>query len=282
MVSLSDVPEVIYTNEQLVDRLFSYLNEGEIMEVVHRSLDSEAKDKGGGLNKIIKLRYGSTSTDEEETERIRKLDSVGKFAILHGLLEDEEDIINLNEISDSSRQKLDDGDFVQAKGKITSSPVNELQKMIEEARPYFDLFGMDEEVAEEGEEISSMGDIQTFLKEMDTGEDVYRVKPSKSSSSGELIFPLEEENIEDQLSKYTEYYVLGRVEHIYEEDEEEWLINIMDLMPKNDRESMHERRMFLKHMSEASSELLGRKVDESDFKIGHSDIRVRPMAIYLY
>lgn len=280
MVSLSDVPEVVYTNDQLIDRLFSYINEGEVKEVVERTLDADTTDKGGGLKKIISLRYSQMSTDEDETEFIRQLDSVGKFAILHGMLEDDRDITHLDQLSESDRQNLDKGDFVQVEGNIASSPINQLQNLIQEVKPYLEMFDFDAEFEEGGEEFT-LNDIQSFLNELDSGEDIYRVK-SASSDNSDMVFSLENDEIVDLLSKHTEYHVLGRVEHVYERNEEQWLMNVMDIMPNEGRESRHQRQMFVKQMSQSSSELLDQNVDESDFKIGYPDIRVRIMAIYLY
>lgn len=279
MVSLSDVPEVVYTNDQLIDRLFSYINEGDVKEIVERTLDADTTDKGGGLKKIISLRYSRASTDEDETEFIRQLDSVGKFAILHGILEDDEDITHLDQSDEPARNSLNNGDFVQAEGRIDSSPINQLQSLIDEIRPYLEMFDFDAEFEEDGEEFT-LNDIQNFLNELDSGEDIYRVR--SGSDDLDVVFSLNEEEMADLLSEYTEYHVLGRVEHVYEEDEEEWLMNLMDIMPEEDRKSRHQRRMFVKQMSQSASELLDQKVDESDFKIGYPDIRVRIMAIYLH
>jgi len=124
MVSISDAPEVVYTNDQIIDRLFSYLNEGDIQEVVERSLDSDTTGKGGGLSKIIRLKYTKSSTDEEETELIRKFDSIGKFAVLHGILQDDDDITSFEEITEDDRRDLESGDFVESHGQIRASPTS--------------------------------------------------------------------------------------------------------------------------------------------------------------
>lgn len=117
MVSIADAPEVVYTNNQTIDRLFRYLNEGDVKEVVERSLDSDTTDKGGGLSKILRLKYGRSSTDEEETELIRKFDSIGKFAVLHGILQDEDDITSFEGIGKGNRRDLETGDFIEAEGR---------------------------------------------------------------------------------------------------------------------------------------------------------------------
>lgn len=281
MVSIADVPEVIYTNTQTIDRLFSYLNEGDIKEVVERSLDSETTDKGGGLSKIIRLKLGKSTTDEEEMELVRELDSIGKFAILHGILQDEDDITSFDEIKENDRRELEDGDFIEAEGQIQASPINDLQKMIEEVKPYLEMFDFDMSFQEQGQEFT-LSDIQDFLNELDSGEDVYTVNSSTDSLDVDVVFSLSEGELDGQLSEYTEYHVLGRVEHVYNRGEEEWLMNVMDLFPGSDRDAQQKRRMFLKQMVSSSSDLLDRKVTEDDFKIGYPDVRVRPVAIYLY
>jgi len=281
MVSIADAPEVIYTNTQTIDRLFSYLNEGDIKEVVERSLDSETTDKGGGLSKIIRLKLGKSTTDEEEMELVRELDSIGKFAVLHGILQDEDDITSFDEIEESDRRELEDGDFIEAEGQIRASPINDLQKMIEDVKPYLEMFDFDMSFQEQGQEFT-LSDIQDFLNELDSGEDVYTVNSSTDSLDVDVVFSLSEGELDGQLSEYTEYHVLGRVEHVYNRGEEEWLMNVMDLLPGSDRDAQQKRRMFLKQMVSSSSDLLDRKVTEDDFKIGYPDVRVRPVAIYLY
>jgi len=281
MVSIADAPEVIYTNDQIINGMFSYLNEGDIKEVVERSLDSETTDKGGGLRKIIHLKLGRSSTDEEELELVREFDSIGKFAVLHGILQDEDDITYFKEIGEDDRHNLGNGDFVEAEGQIRASPINDLQDLIEEIKPYLDMFDFDMEFQEQGQEFS-ISDIQDFLGELDSGEDIYTVNTSTDSLDTDVVFSMDEGELDGQLSEYTEYHVLSRVEHVYDRGEEEWLMNVMDLLPGNDRDARQKRRKFLKQMVSSSSDLLDRNVTEDDFKIGYPDVRVRPVAIYLY
>ena len=281
MASIADAPEVVYTNDKIIDRLFSYLNEGNIKEIVERSLDSDTTDKGGGLRKVIQLKYSESSTDEEETELIRDFDSIGKFAVLHGILQDEDDITSFEDIDKNSRRDLETGDFVQAEGRIRGSPINDLQEMIEEINPYLDMFDFDMEVQEQGQEFN-FSDIKKFLNELNSGEDIYTVNTSTNSTDANVVFSLSQSELDSQLSEYTKYHVLGRVEHVYNRGEEEHLMNVMDLLPGNDREARQNRQMFLKQMVSSTSDLLDRNVTEGDFKIGYPDVRVRPVAIYLF
>jgi hypothetical protein len=268
-------------NDQIIDRLFSYLNEGDVKEVVERSLDSDTTDKGGGLSKILQLKYGKSSTDEEETELVRKFDSIGKFAVLHGMLQDEDDITPFDEIDEDGRRNLENGDFIEAEGRISASPINDLQEMIKEIKPYLDMFDFDMEFQEQGQEFA-LSDIQDFLNQLDSGENLYTVNTSAGSADADVVFSMGDGDLDSQLSEYTEYHVLGRVEHVYSRGEEEWLMNVMDLLPAGDRDAKKKRRMFLKQMVSSSSDLLDRNVTEEDFKVGYPDVRVRPVAIYLF
>lgn len=153
--------------------------------------------------------------------------------------------------------------------------------MIEEIKPYFDMFDFDTEFQEQGQEFS-FSEIQDFLNELNSGENLYSVKTSTDSTDADVVFSLSEGDLDGQLSEYTEYHVLGRVEHVYNRDEEEWLMNVMDLLPANDRDARQKRRMFLKQIVSSSSDLLDRNVTEEDFKVGYPDVRVRPVAIYLF
>jgi hypothetical protein len=224
---------------------------------------------------------GRSSTDEEELELVREFDSIGKFAVLHGILQDEDDITPFEEIGEDDRRNLGSGDFVEAEGQIRASPINDLQDLIEEIKPYLDMFDFDMEFQEQGQEFS-ISDIQDFLGELDSGEDIYTVNTSTDSLDTDVVFSMNEGELDGQLSEYTEYHVLGRIEHVYNRGEEEWLMNVMDLLPGNDREARQKRRKFLKQMVSSSSDLLDRNVTEDDFKIGYPDVRVRPVAIYLY
>lgn len=279
MVSLSEVPEVVYTNDELIDRLFSYLNEGQIQEVVERTLDSEGTEKGGGIDKILQLRYSSTSSDEEEQELIRELDSIGKFAILHRILQDDDEVIEFDQLSLDERDDLSEGEFIQTRDRITSTPISELQDKIDDFLPYFEMFDLDSSFEQDGEEFT-LSEMQEFLDQIGAGEDIYRMNASDEIDS-DIIFSSDDE-LDDFTTSYTQYYILGKVEYIFEEGEEEWLIDLIDLMPGNDRQSRQQRRRFLRQITSGASELLEKDIDESDFKIGYPDIRIRPMAIYLY
>lgn len=279
MVSLAEVPEVEYTNEQIIDRLFSYLNEGDIQEVVERSLETEETDKGGGIDKILQLRYSQASGDEEELEFTRELDDIGKFAILHRHLKDEDDVTEIDSLSADVRSTLEEGEFIQARSRISSTPVSEIRSKIDDFLPYAEIFDVDTSFEDDGEVIE-ISDIRQLLEQMEPGEDIYQLDVSTRDSNGDIVFS--DDGLEGLVSEYTEYYVLGRVEYIYEEGEEEWLIDIMDLMPGNDRESRKERRIILKQFTSFLSEGLKRDIDESDLTIGYPDIRIRPVAIYLY
>lgn len=281
MVSIADVPEVVYTNEQIINRVFSYLNEGDIKQVVERSLDSETTDKSGGLKKIINLKLGRSSTDEEELELVREFDSVGKFAVLHGILQDENDITHIKDLDKDNRSKLDNGDFIEAKGKISSSPINDIQSWIENAMPYLNIFDSNIEIKEQGQNLS-ISDVQDLLGELNSGEDIYTVNNSVGPLDTDVVFSIDEGGIDGPFSEYTEYHVLGRIEHVYSRGEEEWLVDVMNLLPGNDRETRQRRRKFLKQMASGSSDLLDRNVTEDDFKITYPDVRVRPVAIYIH
>lgn len=280
MVSIGDAPEIVYTNDKAIDRLFSYLNEGDIQEIVERSLEADTTDKGGGLSKILSLKYSRSSTDEDESEFVRKFDSVGKFAVLHGALQDDEDITFFEELDESERRDLEGGDFVQARGEIRGSPINDIQGKFAEFKPYLDIFDFDMEFEAEGQTFS-FTDLQDVFNELDSGEDIYTVGSTNDSMDADVVFSLPEGALAEEVSEYTEYNVLGRVEHVYSRGEEEWLMNMMDLLPGNNRETRNNRRRFLKQMVSGASKLLDRNVTEDDFKIGYPDVRIRPVAIYL-
>ena len=285
MVSLTSVPEILYLDDRQVEQLFSYINEGDIVEVAERSSESGTVEKGGGLKKIIALRYSSSETDGEKTEWVRELDPIGKFAALHSTLGESEDIVHLNDLDDELREDISEGAFVQAKGKIAESPVNELHDLVNDLRPYFDMFDLYDEIENDDGGEFGFNDIQRFLEEIKTSEDLFWMDIPSENLETKLVFPVSDSNLRgspDFPSKHTEYRILGRVEHIYDEGEEEWLMDLMEIIPDNSRESRQQRRTLVKQMATSTTELLGRDVNESDFKITYPDIRIRPMAIYLF
>jgi hypothetical protein len=72
------------------------------------------------------------------------------------------------------------------------------------------------------------------------------------------------------------------VEHVYGPHDEKTLINILDSLPEKHGSTQMQKRRFFQQMADASTELLGRNIDESDFKISYPDVQIRPMAIYLF
>ena len=285
MVSVADVPEVLYLNERQVENLYSYISEEQVVEILH---DSQDDDTDGGWRKLLQLRYGDSLDSAENTDDgipsdlIRDPDSIAKFATLHANLEEEDDIHSIDDLGEDTRDGLEEGDFVETKGRVRTSAIDELQQTIDGVSPLLSLFDME---IDESEEDFTLNDIQNLMDQLNTSEDLYMLEIPSGDLEADLVFSLDEMVSQGKIdfpSEYTEYSVLGRVDHTYDEREERSLMDIMDMLPGNDRESRQQRRQFMRQLSLSASEVLDRDIDREDFKISHPDIQVKPMAIYLF
>lgn len=288
MVSIADIPEVLFLNERQIENLFSYLTEEQIAKIVAESQDMD-DDEEDAWQKLLQLRYfNATDIDDDEIGNVANLisdqDSVGQFATLHTSLTNSSDINKIENLDEDVRDSLSEGDFVETKGTVKTSPINELQQVIDDVQPFFGL--LDVSVDEnDGPDDLNINDIQEFIRKLNTSEDLYILDIPSDELDADLVFSLNELSVQGNMefpSEYTEYTVLGRIEHTYSKGEERPLMDMMDALPGNDREARQQRRVFMKELASSASELTGKQVSESDFKISYPDIQVKPMAVYLF
>lgn len=293
MSSLGDIPQILYIDGGQVENLFSMMNQGQISEIVEQTRDLDSSKKGAGIKKILQLQ-GSTQSESESTQEVvRSLNKTGKFAVIYSLLTDMDSINYLDEDGEAGRDDLDEGDYLEAKGAIKSSPMNDLMDRIDDALPMLEMMkdvGVEE--AEEVSEIDLEGASETvgfdfvdkFLNQLSPSDPFYRLDVNGSES--ELVFNLYPDDFQEEPrdfpGEYTEYRLLSRVEHVYTEAETEYLIDILDIFDDNDREQRTQRKKTMKQMANGASQAVGRDVDESEFKMTYPDIKVRPLALYLF
>ena len=289
MVSIADVPEVLFLNERQIENLFSYITEGQLREIISSSQEVD-DDEEGAWRKLIQLRYldAAERTDDGEigevTELISDQDSIGKFATLHTNLGESGDITRIEDMNEEIRAELSEGDFIETKGVVRTSPINELQQVIDDVKPFFGLLDIPLDEGD-GQDNFTLNDIQEFIQKLNTSENIFILDIPSDTLDPDLVFSLNELEMQGDMqfpSEYTEYTVLGRIEHTYDKGEERSLMDMMDVLPGNDRESRQKRRVFMKQMASSATELTGRQVSESDFKITYPDIQVKPMAVYLF
>lgn len=293
MDGLGDIPEILYIDKGQVENLFSMMNRGKVTEILERNRDLDSSTKGAGIKKILQLQGSTSSEDESEKEIARSMNLVGEFATIYSLLTDSNSIAYIGELGDFSRDDLGEGDYVEAKGKLQPSPMNEMQERMEQALPFLDMMqeiGYDEaeEVSEleiEGaEEDVGFGFIERFINELTPSESLYRM--DVNGEDVKLVFSLSEKNFQEEApdfpGEYTEYRVLARVEHVFSKSEEEYIIDVMNMIDDSNPEARTERRRQLKSMAEGASKATGRKVNESEFLLTYPDVKVRPIAIYLF
>ncbi len=293
MENLGDIPHIIYIDESQVKNLFSMMNKGRVSEILERDRELENSTKGVGIKKILQLQYSGSSEDESETEVVKQMNLVGEFATIYTLLLDSDSLKYIGNLGDHNRDDIDDGDFIEATGKITPSPLNELEEKFSEVMPLLNLMqdaGVEEAEGLEDIQLDGASNsvgvefIQDFITHMSDGKPLFKLEAEGGESN--LVFEITPDYFQDKSddfpSEYTDYRMIARVEHVYSEQEEEMLIEALNMVNENDREAKTERRRALKGAASGFEKALGRKVTDSDLKISYPDIRVRPMAIYLF
>ncbi len=281
MVSIADAPEIVLLNERQIENLYSYINEGTVREIVENSREVETDEIGIGVKKLIQLQFGSTNEDETSEETIRNIDTVGKFAIIHQNLDEEGDITRIDALDEETRSQLTDGQYIETKGEITTSPVNNIQDAMDQFAPMLHMTGMGNEI-QSGQDDMGMDELQKLVDEVNTRGDLYIQDVSSNDLDASLIFSLDglvSEVGRDFPARFTEYRVLSSIEHVFKEDEKDSLLEIADMIPGG--RNKKERTQLLSELSDMASKVTPRDISISDMEISHPDIRVRPMAIYL-
>jgi len=135
MENLGDIPHIIYIDESQVNNLFSMMNKGRVSEILQRDRELDNSTKGVGIKKILQLQYSGSSEDESETEVVKQMNLVGEFATIYTLLLDSDSLRYIGDLGDDSRDDIDDGDFIESVGKISPSPLNELEDKFSDILP---------------------------------------------------------------------------------------------------------------------------------------------------
>ncbi|MFD1686369.1 DUF6414 family protein [Halobellus litoreus] len=276
MIGFGDLPDFVYIDEARVEQRLQFVNEGQIAELVETHTEDESKTSGGGLNiyKVLKYNREKSSGESDEVARTIQSTPVGQLAVFFGLLDDDVGVTDLKELSRKERAQLSDGDFVTVTGTIRESPIAKMMRII-------DKYQIDIEnwVDFSEEDIG----IEAFQAELDDARGYYDMS-MEGEVDGRYVFRLLSEDmtgIESGFpSKYKEYTVFGRIEHLFEGSEKEHHLSIFDEMGTRDRSERRDRKRRMKKMASDMSQFYDGNADESMFYIESPDILITPIAIF--
>ncbi|ELZ12565.1 hypothetical protein C479_04192 [Halovivax asiaticus JCM 14624] len=276
MVGINELPDFVYIDEARVKQKLQFVNEGQVAELVETHTENESKTSGGGLNlyKILKYNRQKSSGETEEVVRTIQSTPVGQLAVFFGMMDDEMGVEELESLSKKKRAQLDDNDYISVTGRIRESPVAKLMRISDKYN-----FDISDYVDFSEEEIDPVA----FKNELDDARDYYEIEMS-GEVDGRYVFKLSQNDLTDVAdefpSKYREYTVFGRIEHIFEGSEREHHFSIFDEMNTRDRSERQERRRKMKKMADEMSGLYDEETNESMFYIESPDIRLTPIAIF--
>ena len=274
MVSVTDLPVLVYLNEPFVNQQTQILEEGEVEHIVEEFGESEEESNRGGLNiyQVLKLEREKTTGSTESTARKIRRTPIGNFAVYHGLLENSDELEDLTDLDARGREELDDAGFVTVSGSIRRNALGEYNHFMEKHQLYEDV--VDRNDPNDQRTLSYMKEASTYFE------------IPMQDLDGCFVFKLDEEYFLDVEpgfpDQHREYTVVGEIRHVYLSGEKKHYMDVLNVGSGSGRsreERVKQRRRF-KKMASSSEKLLGRPVTEEDYHISHPDIRVDPIAIY--
>lgn len=167
VTSIADAPEIVLLNERQINNLYSYINEGTIREIVEISRETDTKEGRLGIKKLIELQFGASNQNEEGEEKVRDVNTVGKFAVLYSNLDNDGDLTVIDELDEATRDSFTDGQYIESRGQINPSPVNSLQNAIDEFTSIFQSLGMADQIHSKDDNIS-MSQIQDVMRKLNS------------------------------------------------------------------------------------------------------------------
>ena len=104
------------------------------------------------------------------------------------------------------------------------------------------------------------------------------------NEDGAFHFELNPDYFEDVSTdfpdKYPEYTIFAEVDHCFEQNEKEYAVDLMNMVPQQEREQKLKIRRMWGKLTEGLNEIPGRDFSTSDFHLSAPDIRITPIAIY--
>ncbi len=270
----SKMPMEANTQAIIVDEDDAESAAGELFRTIKARTRDEAKDvlKGQsnpspndtGLDDLLashRVAYTDTQILNVDTSDSRQIQT----AI--NRIEDEFDVRRTEDMDSDAPNTLIDGKKYIIQGKLKPTPLSE-------ANRFFDEYGgwseMDQNTKED----------QMFIEQLRSAAGFYEMEIG--DSSGKFVMRLLDEYLLEEPKRYREYTVFGEVDHVYQEDEQESYMNVLedaaDVPDRNERARMD---ISLRRGANALSSLprIG-EVSKSDFFISHPDVRMTPIVVY--
>lgn len=279
------VPDIIYLDEEAIDDIFSYLGHGTVNEIVER-MSSETEDTAeGGLNKVLVARLGTHSIEGEETEFVRELDPIGKFAMMREALRAEDMLNTLDDgLSEEERDDLDRGNIVEFDTGLLRTPIKEIENLIDKYLEFADT--VEDFVEIDEDDVSVAEEAQEMISALSREGEILRARVDEESEFN-FVLTYEEENFRNRGMGFpregANYTLVGQVTMKFSEGDEISLINFVDMASRvvdNPRQTQRKVAELKREFAKSASQFTGRDVETSEFEISYPDVQLKPLAIY--
>lgn len=279
-MTISGMPDVYYLDEPRIEQQMQMIHHGQVQEVVEtvNSTDSTDNEGRASIYKALDFHRGSSEESVEDFTRTVRSTPIGQFVALYGVLDkEEEELTHLDQIDKSTRDSLEDEDYVTLRGEIEQPPWTRLFDLAER-------FGIDISEVESGGEDLPEDSEEKLLQEMEDAARYYQISMT-GGYSGNFVFKLYEDNIQgiarDFPDKFKEYTIFAKIDHKYEPGEERHYLDFLDEdVETKGREERTRRRIQKKGLASELDPLYEDGVSDSDLHISPPDIVITPVAIY--
>ena len=281
-MGITDQPVVLYLNQPYIDQQMQLANEGMVSEIVEEYGETDSTTTSGGL-KIYNVLNFMREESSEETENIAKSiqsTPIGRFAAYHGLIDESDELINVTSNGQIDSSQIQDGNFVSVSGKISKSPINDMISI-------FDRFGISitQLLKESTSSDTGSDDLMSHEQigsEFEDASNSFHI--TVENDNGSFHFDLDPNYFEDVSTDfpddYSDYTVFAEVDHTFTQNEKEYVVDLMNIIPQKEREQQIKMRRMWSELTDGLNELPGRNFSTSDFYLSAPDIRITPIAIY--
>lgn len=281
-MGITDQPVILYLNQPYIDQQMQLANEGMVSEIVEEYGETDATTNSGGL-KIYNILNFMREKSSEETENIAKSiqsTPIGRFAAYHGLIDESGDLINLAKNGQADLSQTQDGDFISVSGEISKSPINDMMSIFD--RLGTSITQLMKESTDNNAESDDIISNEQIESEFEEASNSYHMNMENENGAFhfELIPGYFEDVSTDFPDKYSEYTIFAEVDHCFEQNEKEYAIDLMNMVPQQEREQKIKIRRMWGELTEGLNEIPGRDFSRSDFYLSAPDIRIAPIAIY--
>jgi len=187
-------------------------------------------------------------------------------------LNEADDVLHIASDHKSGLAGLSDGDYVIVEAPIARTPLNQFNYLLQSYRNVLDIDG--EFDGQEG---------QMILSQIEDAAEYFRAK-MPPNRDGNFVFKLSQnstfQNISEYVDDHRNHFIFGTVKHVYEQNEKDHFLDILDDVPGKSRKERTEQRIRLKEMASELDDISNETVSESDFYIAYPDITLTPIAVY--